>query len=114
MSDPLDVGEVRVSSSLIRGMVKRGSIEEANECLGYPYSITGTVVHGYEEGRKIGFPTANILPPEGKLMPPNGVYESEVTIEGKTRCVGYEQNRTRPTLTVQTVTIETNILGFYR
>ncbi len=113
MSDPLDVGEVRVSSSLIRGMVKRGSIEEANECLGYPYSITGTVVHGYEEGRKIGFPTANILPPEGKLMPPNGVYESEVTIEGENKVRrGMTNIGTRPTYNGTDVTIETNILGF--
>ena len=113
MAEPLDIGEVRVSSSHIRAMVKQGCMEEVSECLGYPYSIKGTVVHGYEEGRKIGFPTANILPPEGKLMPPNGVYESEVVIEGEERTrKGMTNIGTRPTYNGTDVTIETNILGF--
>ncbi len=113
MAEPLDVGEVRVSSSVIRKMIKEGDVEHANECLGYDYSITGTVVHGYEEGRKMGFPTANIMPPDGKLMPPNGVYASEVRIEGDERVrKGMTNIGTRPTFHGDSVTIETNILGF--
>lgn len=110
---PLDIGDVRVSSSYIRSMVKEGNMETANECLGYPYSITGVVVHGHEEGRKIGFPTANIMPPEGKVMPPNGVYESEVLIEGDVKVrKGMTNIGTRPTYNGTDVTIETNIIGF--
>ena len=113
MSVPLDVNSVRVSSSHIRNLVKSGRMEEVNACLGYSYSISGTVVHGYEEGRKLGYPTANILPPAGKLMPPNGVYESEVVIEGETKVrKGMTNIGTRPTYNGENVTIETNILGF--
>lgn len=112
-ADAIDVGDVRVSSSAIRRMIKEGDIEGANRCLGYDYSMTGAVVHGYEEGRKMGFPTANILPPDGKLMPPNGVYVSEVTIEGDERPrKGLTNIGTRPTFNGHDVTIETNILGF--
>lgn len=112
-AEPYDVGEVRVSSSAIRRMIKEGDIERANDCLGYHYSITGTVVHGYEEGRKMGFPTANILPPEGKLMPPNGVYATRVHIEGDGKVRhGMTNIGTRPTFHGDGVTIETNILGF--
>lgn len=113
MAEPINVDDVRVSSSLIRAMLKEGRIEEANACLGYPYSFTGTVLHGYEEGRKIGFPTANILPPDGKLMPLNGVYESEVEIEGDPKVrQGITNIGTRPTYNGSSVTIETNIIGF--
>ncbi len=113
LCEPYDVGEVRVSSSSIRSMIKEGRIEEANECLGYGYHFMGTVLHGREEGRKMGFPTANILPREGRLMPPNGVYEAEVEIDadGKVRR-GMTNIGTRPTFNGTGVTIETNILGF--
>lgn len=88
-------------------------MEEANACLGYMYSMTGPVVHGYEEGRKIGFPTANILPPDGKLMPLDGVYESEVVIEGDRKVrKGMTNIGTRPTYNGGNVTVETHILGF--
>lgn len=113
VAEPINVDGVRVSSSLIRSLLREGRIEEANACLGYRYSLTGTVVHGYEEGRKIGFPTANILPPDGKLMPPNGVYESEVVIEGEQKVRrGMTNIGTRPTYNGSDVTVETNILDF--
>lgn len=113
MAVPLDVDNVRVSSSCIREMVRQGRMEEANACLGYMYSMTGPVVHGYEEGRKIGFPTANILPPDGKLMPLDGVYESEVVIEGDRKVrKGMTNIGTRPTYNGGNVTVETHILGF--
>lgn len=112
-AEPFDVDSIRISSSGIRSLIKQGNISQANSCLGYMYSITGTVVHGYEEGRKIGFPTANILPPAGKLMPPNGVYESEVVIEGETKVRRSITNiGTRPTFNGSNITIETNIIGF--
>lgn len=112
-AEPCDVSDVRVSSSSIRNMIKCGDIRLANECLGYCYSITGTVVHGYEEGRKMGFPTANLLPPDGKLIPHDGVYATEVRIEGDAKIrYGMTNIGTRPTFHGTGVTIETNILGF--
>ncbi|HIP86984.1 MAG TPA: riboflavin biosynthesis protein RibF, partial [Anaerolineales bacterium] len=66
-------GEV-VSSTRIRAALTAGDIEEANGCLGRPYHLSGTVVHGRRLGRQLGFPTANLEPPSGRLIPANGVY----------------------------------------
>ena len=51
--------------------------------LGAPYSVSGTVVHGRALGRKLGMPTANLLPEAGKLLPPNGVYYSRAVVDGR-------------------------------
>jgi riboflavin kinase/FMN adenylyltransferase len=58
-------------------------MEYVERLLGAPYSISGTVVHGRALGRKMGMPTVNIVPGEHKLLPPCGVYFSEVCMEGK-------------------------------
>jgi len=121
LADAKDIEEqgksIRVSSSHVRHLVIEGRMEEAAQCLGRPYSISGIVVHGREEGRKMGFPTANILPPERKLLPPNGAYETRVTIEGRedaTPMAAMTNIGRRPTFdeTGQNITIETNIFDF--
>lgn len=75
---------IEVSSSYVRSLIDAGNMEEAASFLGGPYLIAGKVEHGKKLGRKLGMPTANILPPEGKLLPPNGVYYSQVNVQGKT------------------------------
>ena len=73
----------QISSSIIRQHIQKGQIENANELLGYNYSITGKVVEGKKLGRTLGFPTANILPNENhKLIPAIGVYHTSIEIEG--------------------------------
>ncbi|MDO5416299.1 MAG: riboflavin biosynthesis protein RibF [Lachnospiraceae bacterium] len=72
-----------ISSTYIREELNQGNIEKANELLGEPYYIHGTVVHGNHIGEPIlGFPTANLLPPPEKHLPPFGVYVSQVWIDG--------------------------------
>lgn len=66
-------GEV-VSSSHIRGLVLGGAVEYAGHLLGAPFAMAGTVVHGDKRGRELGFPTANLVPPEGYVVPGHGVY----------------------------------------
>lgn len=66
-----------VSSTRVRDAVTAGRMEEAARLLGAPYAVMGTVVHGSRIGRRLGFPTVNLLPPEEKLLPPFGVYLSE-------------------------------------
>src|SRR3712207_2035735 len=66
-------GEV-VSSSHIRGLILGGAVEYADQLLGAPYQITGPVVHGDKRGRTLGYPTANLIPPEGFVVPGHGVY----------------------------------------
>ncbi len=72
-----------VSSTRVRSQVVKGHMEEAARLLGMPYMIAGRVETGNKIGRTIGFPTINIFPDEGKLLPPNGVYFSLVCWRGK-------------------------------
>lgn len=105
---------VPVSSSLIRNLLHQGKVDLAADCLGYEYFLDGTVVGGYQVGRKIGFPTANLsVDDPDKLIPSDGVYAVWVTFDGKTYkgmlSIGY-----RPTIQNGTNrTIEVNILHFH-
>ena len=83
-----------VSSTRIRGLLAEGRVDEAARLLGRPYALCGKVVGGYREGRKMGFPTANICPLDGqqttdntcscKLIPADGVYAVWVKIGQQT------------------------------
>lgn len=74
-AQPLTVNGQTVCSSLIRQLLHDGRISEANKFLGRPYSLQGTVVHGEQIGRHLGFPTANLQTDDAQqLMPANGVY----------------------------------------
>lgn len=71
-----------ISSTYVREELDKGNIEKANELLGEPYSIHGKVVHGNHIGGPVlGFPTANIIPPSEKHLPPFGVYVSKVLVD---------------------------------
>ena len=73
-----------ISSTYIKEELDRGNIEKANELLGEPYAIHGLVAHGNHMGGPVlGFPTANLLPPPEKYLPPFGVYVSKVLVDGK-------------------------------
>lgn len=73
-----------ISSTYVKEMLDKGEIEKANRLLGEPYSIHGIVVHGNGiGGSRLGFPTANLLPPPEKYLPAFGVYISSVTAGGK-------------------------------
>jgi len=73
--EPKSVNGVKMSASLIRELLNSGNLDAANEYLGYDYFLRGTVVGGNRIGRKIGFPTANIVPDDPhKLIPRDGVY----------------------------------------
>lgn len=72
---PKEIDEIAVSSTRIRKALQNGNLHEANELLGYNYTLTGKVVHGQKRGRTIGFPTANLqIDESGKLIPNYGVY----------------------------------------
>ena len=71
---PVTIDGDVVSSTLIRGLIKAGEVEECEKYLGRRYSIGGEVVVGNKLGRTIGFPTSNITIDETMVTPPNGVY----------------------------------------
>lgn len=72
-----------VSSTRVREAVRAGRMQDVALMLGAPYSVGGRVVHGRALGRKLGMPTANLLPDVSKLLPPNGVYYSRTLLNGK-------------------------------
>lgn len=113
-SRPLDVDGVRVSSSVIRGLIKDGNIAAANSCLGYPYTLDGTVEHGFQEGRRMGFPTANLsVEGSGQLIPRPGVYAVLVRPEGQMQMLRAMMNiGTRPTFNGEKQTLEVNIFNY--
>jgi riboflavin kinase/FMN adenylyltransferase len=71
-------GEI-VSSSHIRGLVLGGAVEYAGHLLGATFAMDGEVVHGDKRGRELGFPTANLIPPEGYVVPGHGVYAARAS-----------------------------------
>ncbi|WP_407272193.1 bifunctional riboflavin kinase/FAD synthetase [Radiobacillus sp. PE A8.2] len=81
--DKLEAGDEKISSTLIRTLLKDGKIERVNELLGRAYMARGIVVEGDKRGRTIGFPTANIEPAIDFLMPRVGVYAVLVKHNGK-------------------------------
>lgn len=80
--DKVMVEGEEVSSTRVREAVRQGHMKEAAQMLGAPYSVSGHVEHGKKLGRTIGMPTANLIPVKDKLLPPNGVYYSEVVVDG--------------------------------
>ena len=78
------IDEANISSSKIRKAILSGEISVANAFLGAPFELSGTVVQGLQNGRKIGFPTANIHMEDGhKIIPASGVYAVEMEVSGK-------------------------------
>ena len=107
---PYKVDGKTISSSLIRRALTAGDVESAQRFLGYPYTLSGTTIHGDGRGKTIGYPTANIKPSSGKkVVPGNGVYFVGVLWSG-TQYFGMMNIGTRPTITeTGERTIEVNI-----
>ena len=98
-----------VSSSLIRQLLSEGRVDEASRCLGYPYAISGRVVHGQHIGTGLGFPTANLLPDmAAQLIPANGVYAVR---SGQLK--GMMNIGTRPTFGSHQRTLEVHFLHYH-
>lgn len=98
----LDFTQTPVNSTLIRWLIAHGRVRDAALCLGRPYALIGTVVKGYQRGRSIGVPTANLDVRE-QLIPADGVYAAQCNLGGKNYAValsigtlptfGADQNR---------------------
>jgi riboflavin kinase/FMN adenylyltransferase len=101
-----------VSSTLIRKIIYKGRVEEAEKLLGRPWCVEGKVIRGDQRGRKIGFPTCNIKL-NSYTLPKLGVYAVQVEIDNiKKRGIaniGY-----RPTFNGKTLLLEVNIFGIKR
>lgn len=106
--------DVRVSSSVIRTCLREGRVEEANRLLGYDYTIESRIVSGYQNGRKMGFPTANLdVTRCQQLLPASGVYAVLVRLKDS---VGWKRGMMnighRPTFNGTTTSMEVNLFNF--
>jgi riboflavin kinase/FMN adenylyltransferase len=100
-----------ISSSIIRQLVADGDVSKANELLGYPYTLLGSVEHGEHIGTKLGFPTANIvIEDQCQLVPATGAYAVKIRMENSVEWKhGMMNIGTRPTFDGQRQTMEVNV-----
>lgn len=111
-ADPYSDNNYTISSSFIRQLLAVGEINMANHYLGYAYPLAGTVIHGQEVGRSIGYPTANLqLDITNKCLPKIGVYASMVEV-GSKRYKAMLYIGTRPTTTTDELRIEAHLFDF--
>lgn len=109
--NPVTVDGEVVSSTLIRGLVKSGEVDECFKYLGRNYSIGGEVVVGNRLGRTLGFPTSNIMIDENMITPPNGVYVTNAIYNGTTY-PSITNVGVKPTIGQYKKNMETHIFNF--
>lgn len=111
--EKVGVGGKEISSSRVREAVDQGDMKAARVYLGSWYCVEGIVLHGTEIGRTLGFPTLNLVPEREKLLPPFGVYHSQVEIEG-TWYQGVTNIGRKPTVhDGEEVTVETFVFRYH-
>jgi riboflavin kinase / FMN adenylyltransferase len=110
---PLTLDGDVVSSSRIRRLIQEGNMERATKLLGRPYGIRGTVVQGLQQGQAMGWPTANLRIPAGRVVPPDGVYAAR-TLQGSQLYDSIAYIGTRPTFGAGERLIEVNLLDHTR
>jgi riboflavin kinase/FMN adenylyltransferase len=109
----LDVGGQPISSTGIRAALLAADVAGAAWSLGEPYALRGEVVHGSGLGHTIGFPTANVPPPIGRLLPALGVYAATVRLPGGATHRAAVNVGVRPTVELAgSVLIEAHLLDF--
>ncbi|MFP3124063.1 bifunctional riboflavin kinase/FAD synthetase [Ectobacillus funiculus] len=79
--EKVEFQEEKISSTLLRGLIREGKMEEVPSILGRYYRVEGTVVHGDKRGRQIGFPTANVALNDDYILPPVGVYAVRLKVK---------------------------------
>ncbi|MBO8141008.1 MAG: bifunctional riboflavin kinase/FAD synthetase [Firmicutes bacterium] len=112
------VGPVRVdgqvvSSSLIRERLSAGDVEGAARLLGRPYRLSGLVRTGERRGRTLGFPTANVEPRPGLVVPGEGVYRVRFAAGSGPDMAAVAVIGTRPTFGGRTLSLEVHVLDFH-
>ncbi len=107
------LGDVRVSSSAVRGALADGDMQLAAGLLGRPYVIDGRVRHGDKVGRQLGFATANIRIKHNPL-PMSGVFAVEVTGLGDAPLPGVANLGIRPTVGGTRPILEVHLFDFER
>ena len=100
-----------VSSSLIRTLIASGQVEKCRTYMGRNYEIGGEVVVGNRLGRKLGFPTSNLVIDQTMVTPPNGVYVTYCDYNG-VKYPSVTNVGVKPTIGHYTKNVETHIFDF--
>lgn len=106
---PVILDGERVSSSRIRGLIGDGRVGESARLLGRSYSIEGLVVAGKNRGKDLGYPTANVRPPD-EMIPKDGVYAVKVTLDA-TSMDGVTYIGNQPTFGINEKMVEVHIFN---
>lgn len=109
--DAFVINEQVVSSTLIRNLIATGKVDECETYMGRPYAISGEVVVGNRLGRKLGFPTSNLVIDDSMVTPPNGVYVTFCVYNGK-RYPSVTNVGVKPTIGNYGKNVETHIFDF--
>ncbi len=122
--DPVMVDNGSVKSTRIRDLLSIGKVKKASELLTRPHRVPGRVVTGFQRGRQIGFPTANLQPPDHYQWPGIGVYVCGARIDPLAAGVAQEEADdqkmwpamvnvgSNPTFGNEKTTMEAHLIGF--
>ena len=106
------VNKITVSSTKIRHAINNGNIKYANSLLGHTYKLKGIVMKGRQNGKKIGFPTANVKINESeKILPKNGVYAVKVNYNEMTN-LAMMNIGTNPTFSGNYISNEVHLINW--
>ncbi|MGI6586850.1 MAG: bifunctional riboflavin kinase/FAD synthetase [Gracilibacteraceae bacterium] len=109
--DAYEVNGHAVSSSLIRHIIRSGSVDKVSEYLGRDFSVHGKVVYGKQNGEVMGFKTANINVKKDITLPKKGVYHTSTKVLGRLyksiTNIGFN-----PTFNGESLSVETHLLDF--
>ncbi len=109
--EPYEIEGNLVSSSMIRTLIASGQVERCPKYMGRWYAIGGEVVVGNRLGRKLGFPTSNLVIDEDMVTPPNGVYITNCVYNGR-RYPSVTNVGVKPTIGMYKKNVETHIFDF--
>lgn len=107
---PITTDGQEVSSTAIRMLLQNGEMSAVARLLGRHYAVSGRVIKGFQRGRGIGFPTAN-LRPRAALLIPNGVYAVMVTVDDQ-EIPGVANIGMNPTFSINRRTLEAHLFDF--
>lgn len=112
IASEVDIDGCAVSSTQIRALIESGEMQKANAMLGHKFGFSAPVIDGDKRGRTLGFPTVNQEIPPELVLPKFGVYQAEVTVEGKLYR-GVTNIGKRPTIGTEKILSETYIIDFH-
>ncbi len=110
--EPIAVNGSAASSTRIRELLREGKVAEAESILGHPFLLAGTVVKGQQLGRTLGFPTANLALEVAQVVPLDGIYAVQVTLQEGRTLGGACSIGNRPTIEGAGRCIETYLFDF--